>query len=112
VIKIGLLSDILMAPLKAPVDGFVFILEQIKNYVDQEMYDESRLQEKLLEARMSFERGRISQEEYSELEAIILDRIKIAHQRQEERIIEAAELEGIDYRGGIQVQIEREEDDS
>lgn len=102
------LLDLLLAPIIGPLKGFVFIIEQIHAYVQRELYDESRLQEKLIELRMNYERQLIDQEEYRTAEQELLARLREVRKRQEELLEEASEemgrLERETY-GGMQVEI-------
>ena len=45
--------------------GLRFVLDKLATVVDQEMNDESRLHQTLMEAQMRFEMGEISAEEFA-----------------------------------------------
>ncbi|MCF8002478.1 MAG: gas vesicle protein GvpG [Halanaerobiales bacterium] len=111
----GLLS-LLTMPITGPVKGFMFIIKQIHQYVEKELYDESRLQKKLLQLRMNYERGNIEEKEYKESEAKILNRIKIARKRQKEILKEAeGQMENLNKGqmsslGGLQVKLREDEE--
>ncbi len=111
----GLLS-LLAAPVTGPLKGFTFVIRQIQQYVEKELYDLSRLQEKLLKVRMNYERGLIDEDEYQETETRLLKLIREARQRQEALLEEAEEKMnnlGTGQQtqlGGLQVQMREEED--
>jgi hypothetical protein len=58
------------------VAGIKFVLTKIAAAVDEEMNDEGRLREELLAAEMRLELGEISNEDFAQLEAAILQRIR------------------------------------
>lgn len=76
-----LLDDILFFP----VNGFISLLKAIQDHAEKELYDEDRLKREFLELQLLREANEISGEEYEEREAILLERIKIAHQRRREK---------------------------
>jgi len=71
----GLLLDILAAPVMLPVKGLFFIFDKIKEQVDHEMLDEGKIQQQLLEVQMLFELGEIPEEEFHQAEEMLLDRL-------------------------------------
>ncbi len=75
-IKISLL-DLVFFPVAVPVKGFVFLLEQIREMVDKELYDEDELRKKLLELEMEYELGSIGEEEYRQLRSKIAGRMRL-----------------------------------
>jgi hypothetical protein len=56
--------------------GLRFVLDKLATLVDQEMNDESRLHQTLMEAQMRFEMGEISAEELAGIERTVLDRLR------------------------------------
>src|SRR5438067_10680297 len=65
------------------ISGIRFVLDKVAAAVDAELNDDAVLRERLLDAQMRVELGEMSQEEFDELEADILARIREikAHQR-------------------------------
>lgn len=88
----GLLTDVLLFPVMGPLKGFLFILNQLHKYAEKETYDITRLREKLLEARLQFERGKIGELEYKEQEEKIIILLREARERQEEMLSEAESM--------------------
>ncbi|HSL85278.1 MAG TPA: gas vesicle protein GvpG [Thermoanaerobaculia bacterium] len=64
-----LLDKLFTAPLS-------FVLSQIADAVNAELDDEGRLKEELLSAQMKLERGEISDEDFAEVEAEVLARLR------------------------------------
>lgn len=68
--------------LLSPVNGFIFILNQIQKIADKELNDDSVIKEQLLELQMRVELDEISDEEYREREAELFARLRIIKARQ------------------------------
>jgi hypothetical protein len=69
-----LIDDLLMLPVK----GFLGIFKKIHEMVEQELSDETYLREKLMALRLRFELDEISEEEYSQQERELLERLDAA----------------------------------
>jgi hypothetical protein len=79
-----MLFKILGAPVTAPLAGFKFILHQIQNLADQELFDEHRIHDDLLLLNAELDDGEISEEEFLEREAAIMVRLREARARREQ----------------------------
>ncbi len=64
------------------VGGIKFVLGKIAAAVEAELNDDSKLREELLAAQMRLELGEITEEEFADLEADLLARIRAIKQRQ------------------------------
>ena len=64
------------------ISGVRFVLDKVAAAVDAELNDDAVLRERLLDAQMRVELGEMSQEEFDELEADILARIREIKARQ------------------------------
>ena len=64
------------------VGGIKFVLRKIVDAVEAQLNDDSVLHEELLAAQMRLELGEISQEEFAEVEADILARLREIRERQ------------------------------
>jgi uncharacterized protein YjcR len=62
--------------LKAPVNLFLDIVEQIKNMAENELYSEDKIKEELIRLQIMLEAGEITEEEYNEEEAILVKRLE------------------------------------
>lgn len=73
-----LLDDILFAP----VNGVVWLAEQIKEAAEADMFDGSKIRESLLALQMKLELEEITEEEYQERETELMERMdEIAKQK-------------------------------
>jgi hypothetical protein len=62
------LFKLLALPVTGPINGFRFILEQIRNQALAEMLSEEEIQSLLIESSMRHQAGEISDDEYQEIE--------------------------------------------
>ena len=63
------------------VGGVRFVLDKVVQAVDKELSDDSVLREELLAAQMRRELGEISEEDFAEIEADLLARIREIRER-------------------------------
>ncbi len=76
-----LIDDILLAPLK----GVIWVAEKVKQIAEQELYDEGRIKERLMELQLQFELyDEISEEEYKKQENELLARLDAIRKAKEE----------------------------
>ena len=66
-----LLDDILFSP----VNGVVWLGEKIKETAEADMFDESKIYESLFALQMQLDMGEITEEEYQEKEAELMERM-------------------------------------
>jgi hypothetical protein len=64
------------------ISGVRFVLDKVAAAVDTELNDDSVLRERLLDSQMRLELGEINQEEFDQIEADILARIREIKDRQ------------------------------
>lgn len=76
----GLFSGLLMLPL-APVRGVTWIVEQVVDEAERQLYDEDSIRRALLELEFEFEEGRIGEEERAAAEDELLERLSHAGER-------------------------------
>jgi hypothetical protein len=88
-----MLLQLLTAPVSLPLAGFRFILGQIADLAEKELYDEDRIREDLLLLQLRLEEGEIDEETYQREEAEVLQRLRVA------RAYRAA----TEYAGGAEV---------
>lgn len=65
------------------IGGIRFVLDKIAAAVDTELNDDTALREQLLAAQMRVELGELSQQEFEELEADILARLREIRDRRQ-----------------------------
>lgn len=73
-----MLLQLLTAPLSLPLAGFRFILGQVQDLADRELYDEGQIHNDLLLLQLRLEEGEIDEEEYQVAEAEIMRRLHVA----------------------------------
>lgn len=68
-----------------PVDAFIWLLQELKERAEEEMYDETRIRQELLELESRAEAGVISREEYEAGELTLVRRLAQARRWRAER---------------------------
>jgi hypothetical protein len=71
----GLITGLLTLPL-APVRGVAWIGEQVAQEAERELNDETRVRRELARLEMELEAGRLGEEEYEQLEDVLLERLE------------------------------------
>jgi hypothetical protein len=79
----GLITGLLGAPFVGPARGLLFVLEKIRDAADAELYDEGRLESSLMRLSLQLDCDEISEAEYREAEASILQRLNDVRERNE-----------------------------
>lgn len=74
-----LIDDVLILPVK----GLMGIVKKIHEMVEQELFDETRIREKLMALQLRFELDEISEEEYHRHEKELLNRLDTARRMKE-----------------------------
>jgi Gas vesicle protein G len=72
-----ILLDILSFPFTAPINGTIWVIEQLREKALAEISDPDKLRADLIQLRISYDRGTISEEEYSEQADEIWERLKL-----------------------------------
>jgi hypothetical protein len=78
-----MLFKLLTAPITAPIAGFTFIMDQLRDMADRELFDPDRIRDELLMLQLQLDDGEITEEEYEEQEAEIIARLRAARQQRE-----------------------------
>lgn len=76
----GFFTGLLTLPL-APVRGVTWVVEQVADEVDRQLYDESSIRRELLQLELEYEDGNIDEAERQMREEELFDRLAIAQQR-------------------------------
>jgi Gas vesicle protein G len=76
----GFFTGLLTLPL-APVRGVTWIVEQVADEVDRQLYDEGSIRRELLQLELEHEDGNIDDAERLAREEELFDRLAIAQQR-------------------------------
>jgi hypothetical protein len=75
----GLISGLLTLPL-APVRGTMWLAEQIQEQAEAELYDEDAIRARLMDIEAAREAGEISEEEATQAEDLLLERLIAARE--------------------------------
>ena len=67
--------SLVLAPLTLPGDGFLFILEAIRDAVNEELYDPDVVRQRLLDLQLRYEMGGVSEEDYESEWLALTDRL-------------------------------------
>ena len=86
-----ILFKLLALPITAPVAGVRFCIEKVVEYAEHELNDDEPVREQLLELQIELEEGRVTEDEYTEREAVLLARLREIRERQRQLAREAAE---------------------
>lgn len=78
-----ILWDILSFPVTAPLKGTIWVIEQIRDKVLAEINDPDKLRADLIQLRINYERGSISEVEYSQQSEAIWERMRLANANSE-----------------------------
>jgi hypothetical protein len=70
-----------------PIRSLIKLGEKIQEEVDEELYNIPYLQQQLVELHMMFEMEEIDEESYLEQEQILLDRYKVAKEREKNQFL-------------------------
>jgi len=73
-----MLLQLLTAPISLPLAGFRFVLGQIQDLAERELYDEDRIRDDLLLLQLRLEEGEINEAQYQLEEASIMRRLRVA----------------------------------
>jgi hypothetical protein len=65
------------------IGGIKFVLNKVVAAVDEQMNDQTHLREELLAAQMKLELGEITEDEFKDVEAFVLERLRDIRERQE-----------------------------
>ena len=76
----GLFTGLLTLPI-APVRGVVWVVEQVVEEADRQMYDEQSIRREFLNLELEFDEGTIGAEERAAREEELLDRLTVAQSR-------------------------------
>jgi hypothetical protein len=73
-----MLTQLLTAPVGLPLGGLRFILEQLRDLAERELYDEGHLYEDLLLLQLRLDEGEIDEAAYQDAEAELMVRLRAA----------------------------------
>ena len=71
----GLLKNLLLAPVMLPASGLTFVLAEIRDAADRELNDPQAIRREMLELQQRLDAGQISEDAYDSAEAELLARL-------------------------------------
>ena len=71
----GAITGLLLAPFLAPVWGFRFVLERLRDEAEAVLRDEGRAFAELIDLSMRHSTGQLTDAQYTEQEAVLLERL-------------------------------------
>jgi hypothetical protein len=77
---VGFFTGLLTLPL-APVRGVTWVVEQVADEVERELYDEANIRRELLQLELEYEDGDIDETERLAREEELFERLAIAQER-------------------------------
>jgi hypothetical protein len=81
----GLLIQLLGAPIILPAKGLMFVLDKIREQAENEVLDEGKVHQQLLELQMLLDLGQITEEEFYQVEEELLERLDAIMEFKEEQ---------------------------
>jgi hypothetical protein len=72
----GLLTKVLFFPVTGPVAGIKWSLNKVLGVVEDELTDDTPVKQDLMELQMKLELGDITDDEYLEQEAVLMQRLR------------------------------------
>ena len=75
--------SLLLAPVMAPVWGFRFVLERLRDEAEAVLHDEGRAFAELIDLGMRRSAGKLSDAEYAEQETVLLERLSAIRDQKE-----------------------------
>ena len=75
----------------APAAGIRYCLDKVVEFAEQQLTDDEPVREQLLELALELEEGRVTEEEFTEREAILLARLREIREYRRQLAREAAE---------------------
>ena len=79
----GLFTGLLTLPL-APVRGAAWVVEQVADEADRQLYDEGSIRREMLQLELDYEDGKIDEQERELLEEELLERLAVSKARRAE----------------------------
>ena len=79
----GLLKTLVTLPL-TPVRGVVWVVEQVADEADRQLFDETRIRAEMLQVELDHDEGLVDDEERAAIEEELFARLAIARQRMRE----------------------------
>ena len=86
-----ILFKLLAFPITAPAAGIRYCIDKVVEFAEHELTDDEPVREQLLELQLELEEGRVTEEEYTERETVLLARLREVREYRNQLAREAAE---------------------
>lgn len=86
----GLLSTLLTFPVSLPIKGLVFIADKLSEQAEEEVLDDGRVQQELMELEFRHDLGEFDDEEFRAREDALLARLDAIREYREMQVKEQA----------------------
>jgi hypothetical protein len=73
---VGLLAKLVFFPVAGPVAGIRWTLGQVQRVAEQELTDDTRIKNDLMELQLRLELGEIDEVEYAKAEAVLMQQLR------------------------------------
>jgi Gas vesicle protein G len=73
---VGLLAKLLFFPVAAPVAGIRWTLGQVQRVAEQELTDDTKIKNDLMELQLRLELGEIDEAEYAKAEGVLMQQLR------------------------------------
>jgi hypothetical protein len=92
----GAITRLVLMPVMAPVWGFRFVLEQLRDEAEAVLQDEGRNFAELIELSMRHNAGSVSDDEFAAQETELLERLSSIRARREQLVNADREMEEVE----------------
>jgi hypothetical protein len=72
----GLLAKLVFFPVAGPVAGIRWTLGQVQRVAEQELTDDTKIKNDLMELQLRLELGEIDEAEYAKAEAVLMQQLR------------------------------------
>src|SRR5438105_4456392 len=86
-----ILFKLLALPITAPAAGIRYCIDKVVEFAEHELTDDEPVREQLLELQLELEEGRVTEDEYTERETVLLARLREVREYRKQLAREAAE---------------------
>ena len=86
-----ILFKLLALPITAPAAGIRYCIDKVVEFAEHELTDDEPVRVQLLELQLDLEEGRVTEEEYTERETVLLARLREVREYRKQLAREAAE---------------------
>jgi gas vesicle protein GvpG len=105
-----ILFKLLALPLSAPAAGIRYCIEKVVEFAEHEMTDDEPVRVQLMELQLELEEGRVSEDEYTEREAVLLARLREIREYRRQLAAEQAQASapGPDEKRSVVIEVPEE----